>query len=67
MTETSRRKSPDELRSRRWFAPGTEEKTLGFLAEHEIPFVMVDEPQGMIYGGQVAAPAFEKIASFALA
>jgi cell division protein FtsI/penicillin-binding protein 2 len=28
--------------------------------------VMVDEPQGDIYGGAVAAPAFEKIASFAL-
>jgi cell division protein FtsI/penicillin-binding protein 2 len=28
--------------------------------------VMVDEPQGMIYGGQVAGPAFEKIVSFAL-
>ena len=28
--------------------------------------VMVDEPQGMYYGGQVAAPAFEKILSFAL-
>jgi cell division protein FtsI (penicillin-binding protein 3) len=28
--------------------------------------VMVDEPQGNIYGGVVAAPAFEKIASFAL-
>jgi cell division protein FtsI/penicillin-binding protein 2 len=28
--------------------------------------VMVDEPQGMIYGGEVAAPAFEKIVSFAL-
>ncbi len=28
--------------------------------------VMVDEPQGAIYGGQVAAPAFEKIVSFAL-
>jgi len=28
--------------------------------------VMVDEPQGSIYGGAVAAPAFEKIASFAL-
>jgi len=28
--------------------------------------VMVDEPQGSIYGGDVAAPAFEKIASFAL-
>jgi cell division protein FtsI/penicillin-binding protein 2 len=28
--------------------------------------VMVDEPQGQIYGGQVAAPAFERIVSFAL-
>ena len=28
--------------------------------------VMVDEPQGAIYGGQVAAPAFQKIAQFAL-
>jgi cell division protein FtsI/penicillin-binding protein 2 len=28
--------------------------------------VMVDEPRGEIYGGVIAAPAFEKIASFAL-
>ena len=28
--------------------------------------VMVDEPQGDIYGGTVAAPAFKDIASFAL-
>jgi len=28
--------------------------------------VMVDEPRGEIYGGVVAAPAFQKIASFAL-
>ncbi len=28
--------------------------------------VMVDEPNGDIYGGQVAAPAFGKITSFAL-
>jgi cell division protein FtsI/penicillin-binding protein 2 len=28
--------------------------------------VMVDEPQGAIYGGQVAAPAFGQIMSFAL-
>ncbi len=28
--------------------------------------VMVDEPQGMYYGGEVAAPAFEKIMEFAL-
>ncbi len=28
--------------------------------------ILVDEPQGAIYGGEVAAPAFEKIAAFAL-
>ena len=28
--------------------------------------VMVDEPQGEIYGGQVAAPAWRKIVNFAL-
>lgn len=28
--------------------------------------VMVDEPQGLYYGGEVAAPAFEKIMEFAL-
>jgi cell division protein FtsI/penicillin-binding protein 2 len=28
--------------------------------------VMVDEPQGAIYGGVVAAPAFQKILQFAL-
>jgi cell division protein FtsI (penicillin-binding protein 3) len=28
--------------------------------------VMVDEPQGDIYGGSIAAPAFKKITSFAL-
>jgi cell division protein FtsI/penicillin-binding protein 2 len=28
--------------------------------------VMVDEPQGAIFGGVVAAPAFQKILSFAL-
>ena len=28
--------------------------------------VLVDEPRGAIYGGEVAAPAFGKIASFAL-
>jgi cell division protein FtsI/penicillin-binding protein 2 len=28
--------------------------------------VVVDEPQGAIYGGEIAAPAFGKIASFAL-
>ena len=28
--------------------------------------VMVDEPQGEIYGGVVAAPAFQEIMAFAL-
>jgi len=28
--------------------------------------VVVDEPQGAIYGGQVAAPAFGQIMAFAL-
>ena len=28
--------------------------------------VMVDEPQGEIYGGSVAAPAFQEILNFAL-
>ena len=28
--------------------------------------VIVDEPQGAIYGGEVAAPAFQKIVAFAL-
>jgi uncharacterized protein YecE (DUF72 family) len=36
-----------EFRSRRWFAPDTAERTLRFLADHALPFVMVDEPQGL--------------------
>jgi cell division protein FtsI (penicillin-binding protein 3) len=40
------------------FAPAIEPR---FLAA-----VIVDEPQGEIYGGSVAAPAFGEIASFAL-
>ena len=28
--------------------------------------VVVDEPQGLIYGGEVAAPAFQEILNFAL-
>ena len=42
---------------------------IGFAPERHprlLVAVMVDEPQGAIYGGSVAAPAFEKIASFAL-
>jgi cell division protein FtsI (penicillin-binding protein 3) len=42
---------------------------IGFAPEHHprlLVAVMVDEPQGAIYGGSVAAPAFEKIVSFAM-
>jgi cell division protein FtsI (penicillin-binding protein 3) len=42
---------------------------IGFAPAHDprlLVAVMVDEPQGQIYGGLVAAPAFEKIVSFAL-
>ena len=40
------------------FAPASDPKLL--------VAVIVDEPQGAIYGGQVAAPAFQKIMRFAL-
>jgi cell division protein FtsI/penicillin-binding protein 2 len=40
------------------FAPARDPKVL--------VAVMVDEPQGAIYGGQVAAPAFQKIMEFVL-
>jgi uncharacterized protein YecE (DUF72 family) len=36
-----------EFRNRRWFASEVAERTLRFLEEHRIPFVMVDEPQGL--------------------
>jgi uncharacterized protein YecE (DUF72 family) len=36
-----------EFRSRRWFAPGVAERVLKFLEDQRIPFVMVDEPQGL--------------------
>ncbi|MFN2399506.1 MAG: DUF72 domain-containing protein [Gemmatimonadaceae bacterium] len=36
-----------EFRNALWFNAGNSEKTLKFLADHRIPFVMVDEPQGM--------------------
>jgi uncharacterized protein YecE (DUF72 family) len=35
-----------ELRNAKWFAGRTAERTLALLRDHEIPFVMVDEPQG---------------------
>jgi uncharacterized protein YecE (DUF72 family) len=36
-----------EFRNRRWFAPGLAERTLRFLEAQGLPFVMVDEPQGL--------------------
>ncbi|MEP6691795.1 MAG: DUF72 domain-containing protein [Gemmatimonadaceae bacterium] len=36
-----------EFRNARWFAPERAEHTLEFLTSHDIPFVAVDEPQGM--------------------
>ena len=42
---------------------------VGFAPAHDprlLTLVMVDEPQGDIYGGSVAAPAWRDIMSFAL-
>jgi uncharacterized protein YecE (DUF72 family) len=36
-----------ELRNALWFESRSAESTLGFFREHDIPFVMVDEPQGL--------------------
>jgi len=36
-----------EFRAAAWLAPGQEARTLAFLREHRIPFVCVDEPQGL--------------------
>ncbi len=36
-----------EFRNRRWLEGTQRDRTLGFLEEHGIPFVMVDGPQGM--------------------
>ena len=36
-----------ELRSESWFNEKNRDRTLGFLADHSIPFVMVDGPQGL--------------------
>jgi uncharacterized protein YecE (DUF72 family) len=35
-----------EFRNRTWMTPENQEETLGFLAEHRIPYVCVDMPQG---------------------
>jgi len=36
-----------EFRNRRWFTAQTAERTLRFLSDHALPFVAVDEPQGL--------------------
>ena len=35
-----------EFRNQTWMTPGNQEETLGFLAEHRLPYVCVDMPQG---------------------
>jgi uncharacterized protein YecE (DUF72 family) len=35
-----------EFRNRTWMTPQNQEETLGFLAEHRLPYVCVDMPQG---------------------
>jgi uncharacterized protein YecE (DUF72 family) len=44
------RAAPDrvcvEFRNRTWMSPGNQEETLGFLAQHRLPYVCVDMPQG---------------------
>jgi uncharacterized protein YecE (DUF72 family) len=35
-----------EFRNRTWMTPENQEETLGFLAEHRLPYVCVDMPQG---------------------
>ena len=44
------RPAPDrvciEFRNRTWMTPDNQDETLGFLAEHRLPYVCVDMPQG---------------------
>lgn len=35
-----------EFRNRTWMTPGHQEQTLAFLADHQLPYVCVDMPQG---------------------
>jgi cell division protein FtsI/penicillin-binding protein 2 len=64
-TGTANKVDPDGQYSRsRYIA-----SFLGFAPAEDpqlLVSVIVDEPQGSIYGGQVAAPAFQKIAAWAL-
>ena len=36
-----------EFRNRKWFDPPMRERTLAFLRDHALPYVIVDEPQGL--------------------
>lgn len=36
-----------EFRNRKWFDPPFRDRTLAFLRENELPYVIVDEPQGL--------------------
>jgi cell division protein FtsI (penicillin-binding protein 3) len=64
-TGTAQKVDPDgEYSSTRYIA-----SFVGFAPASDpqlLVSVVVDEPQGAIYGGQVAAPAFQKIVAFAL-
>src|SRR5436190_10678859 len=46
----AQRAAPDrvciEFRNRTWMTPDNQEETLGFLAQHRLPYVCVDMPQG---------------------
>ncbi|HKA96840.1 MAG TPA: DUF72 domain-containing protein [Streptosporangiaceae bacterium] len=46
----AQRAAPDrvciEFRNRTWMTPDNQEETLGFLAQHRLPYVGVDMPQG---------------------
>ncbi len=35
-----------EFRNPTWMTPGNQEETLGFLSDHQLPYVCVDMPQG---------------------
>jgi len=36
-----------EFRNRGWFESRSRDRTLGFLSDHALPYVIVDEPQGL--------------------
>ena len=36
-----------EFRNRRWFDPPGRDRTIAFLRDHALPYVIVDEPQGL--------------------